>query len=843
MKHRRALILFVLGSLLVWLLLFHRFLFGLDCFGYRDTAHLYYPLFEWIQESWRNGTVPLWNRQDDFGAPLVGDGISSVFYPLKGIFFLDAVPYSARFGWYVSIHVLVAAWGSYFLARRLGCSQAGSALAAAAYSLGGAVLFQVNNVVYLVGAAWFPWSLGLGWSAIRTSRTSSAIGSATCIALMVLGGDPQAAYHAMLILAGAVFLGRPQAHSTASQTGWRRWASFGGIVALALALSAIQLLPTYAWSQRSIRASGETQRSIWESIAAWQAGDRFQPNEWLFNPSNNTHHEHIYQFSQPPWSAIEFVWPNVTGKEFPTFRRWTSAIPAADRVWTPSLYCGLVVFLLATVGMRWRRGPAMSRTVTWLTLLFGLGSLGWYGAGWLWRELSAGLGLPNNELQPSAFGVYWWFVTVLPGYAGFRYPAKLMVVATLGIGLLAGLQLSELEHDRRQRLQRLSGFVTALSLGGLGICFWPGLRRLLSGLGGDATFGPFDAAGAIADLRISFVHTLIGSSLVCLAMRWMNSHPGLTRRIGYGLVALTILDLSIANAWLVARVPHDVFAASNYDLPAFESDGQRKPWRMRGTGSDVPAPPRFAASSSPQRLEEVIASQRSTLFPKFHLPRKFDLIGSFHALEPLDLQWFNHAVGREHDGLLGIENRPNPSGEVLGLIGFVEQWRPPPFSRLSYIPANERANFETAVLSDLERLRTNEAPSDRYRGYLGRPDGSLEGMFASQVEIDVDVAGPVWLVLKEYWDAGWEATVTDGNGATSRCVPERFAGIFRAVYIPRAGQFRVRFDYRPKTFIAGAAISAIAWVGMAAVGLSGLCRVGLKHWRGGQRCRVPRREV
>lgn len=83
-------------SRLVWLgcflalpaWLFADVLFADGGFVYRDAAHFYYPLFEFTQQEWAAGRVPLWNPYDDAGQPLFANPTSSVLYPGKLLFLL-----------------------------------------------------------------------------------------------------------------------------------------------------------------------------------------------------------------------------------------------------------------------------------------------------------------------------------------------------------------------------------------------------------------------------------------------------------------------------------------------------------------------------------------------------------------------------------------------------------------------------------------------------------------------------------------------------------------------------------------------------------------------------------
>ena len=63
---------------------------------FRDSAHFYYPLFEWCCREWSAGRVPLWNPYENCGLPVLADATSSIFYPGKLIFTLP-LSYNACF--------------------------------------------------------------------------------------------------------------------------------------------------------------------------------------------------------------------------------------------------------------------------------------------------------------------------------------------------------------------------------------------------------------------------------------------------------------------------------------------------------------------------------------------------------------------------------------------------------------------------------------------------------------------------------------------------------------------------------------------------------------------------
>ena len=173
---------------------------GRSSFAFRDAAFYYHPMFEYARQEWGAGRIPLWNPYENLGVPLVAENTSSVFYPGKLLFVLP-LDYTLLYNWYVVAHVALAAWTSYRLARHFGASGQGAALAALSYAFCGNVVFQVCNVVFLVGAAWLPLALLAADRMLCERAAASAVGLGTVLALMVLGGDPQLAYTVVVVVA------------------------------------------------------------------------------------------------------------------------------------------------------------------------------------------------------------------------------------------------------------------------------------------------------------------------------------------------------------------------------------------------------------------------------------------------------------------------------------------------------------------------------------------------------------------------------------------------------------------------------------------------------------------
>jgi hypothetical protein len=619
-KDRRSRILLVILLAGPWFWLLGRPWVEPRVFAFRDAGNFYEPLFAWQANEWRAGRIPLWNPQIDCGIPALADATSSTFYPGKLIFALP-LPYRLQYHLYLSGHVLLAALVMAQVARAWGHSRAAATLAGAAYAYGGSVLFLHSNVVFLVGAAWLPAAL---WATDRISRCQptqscvSIIWLAVFISLIVLGGDPQTAYHillfAVLYLILAAFQrskrlrsrppepnqvddatcrfvkfhrlwnsireivwkspksrGRLRVHlcvPSLEGTVWQRFfpssIRLSAAVGLACLLSAVQILPSAAWTKASWRGVYDQPRTIYEfasvSLNAWQPlqtrlAEAARPSlAHLFTtPAAHTHASQIYEFSVGPWHWLEFFWPHVSGQLFPINTRWPTAFPGESRTWTPSLYLGLLPILLA-IRAAWRADVSVAAEMTscqgirlnwlrWVTFGSLLGSCGWYGLGWLVGELQwalTGEMISDAKLHAPVGGLYWFAVVLLPGYVYFRYPAKLLVVTACGLSLLAArgwdqvfMNQSNLDgqpaqdegrnRDRWQQDQecgrtppslRLASLSLAMiSLCGLLVHEWyaTGELRWLSQAPIDAAYGPLDRHALRSQLRESLLHTLLMS--------------------------------------------------------------------------------------------------------------------------------------------------------------------------------------------------------------------------------------------------------------------------------------------------------------------------------------------
>jgi len=699
-------------------------------FVFRDASHFYYPLFEFVQEQWQRGAVPLWNPQENLGQPLAADTTSSVFYPGKLLLLLP-LSYDWLYKLYIVLHLLAAVLAAYFLARKISASRPAASLAALAYALSGSVLVQYANVVFLVGAAWLPVAFCFAMRTIDERSPAAAVKLACVLALMTLGGDPQTAYHAGVLAVGYVLfrwlasrsVGDQQTEDAASQsirqTRWYRHPivllGFSAVVAFLLA--AVQVLPGAVWARRSDRALFEAPRSIYELPQYLARPDSIQPADLtpvdtllLGKTEPGRHSERSRQFSVGPWRVAEMIWPNVGGRTFPMNHRWPRLFPGDRELWSPTLYFGIVPLFCSLAVFSLRRGATLVRFLSWMALFALLAALGRFALGWLFREAAFLItGEPTDAAVGDGFGgPYWLLTTLLPGYAYFRYPAKWMVVFVLAVSMLAAFGIDRLRGSPRGSL--VPALVALVSLilylavfvgGG-----WINFSATVVHQAAEADFGPLDLVGARFDVLFA-----LGQTAVLAAAWWWVVRRGWIKlsAFAWAAVAVTAADLIAANSWLVQTAPGRLWETTSPMAQAIgqdaEQDPQAPPSRIYRAPVDGFRPPDWPLESSTERQRDIVRWERATLAPRYHLPYDIALAGSPGTMISGDqaaLLWLN---SREAFDALGVRYFIGPE-DWLG-----EGTQPIPLPRAhqdrslrhSAVAANQHALPRTWIV-DLETV-------------------------------------------------------------------------------------------------------------------------------------------
>lgn len=245
--------------LVLWLLYFHPLVLHPTQVLYSDFSDLlaeHLPARVYIAHEWQqSGELPLWNPYHFCGAPFVHDIQVGMFYPpYAATLFVPESHVGMALSWVVALHVLLAGAFTFVYARSNGLGEAGSFVAAVGF------MFSAKWMTHLllaghtitVGLAWLPLVvLGLE-RGIRTGRKWPAVWAGVAFALVLLGTHPQWAFYGGVFAAAWTF-----GSTERTRAGVRRWLLCGlAAAAVALLLTAVQLLPTLEASRYSARSVG-----------------------------------------------------------------------------------------------------------------------------------------------------------------------------------------------------------------------------------------------------------------------------------------------------------------------------------------------------------------------------------------------------------------------------------------------------------------------------------------------------------------------------------------------------------------------------------------------------------
>jgi hypothetical protein len=780
----------VIGLAALVALLFHRALFSGGVFFQRDVQLLWLTHVETFVRAIAGGAWPVWNPFLAFGQPLWADANAQLGYPPTWLNLV--LPPWRYYTLYVVAHALLGAIGLYALARRLGLGRQAALVAAALWTASGPVVSTAPMWNQLAGAAWLPWSVLAAETALDTGRSAHAVLWGASLAAPVLAGSPEGALLAA-ILGAAVALGR--VFGAGERRPRRRLAfSLGVTCAFALALSAVQWLPSLEAARRSARAGlGPEARTYW---------------------------------SVHPLGLLQIVFPLFVDTSGLRPDR-AAALSESREPYFASLYLGLAAAGLVLASAD---GPARRRR----------------------RLLAVAIVAAALVALGRHTPVYSMAVAVLPPLRGLRYPAKAMTLAGFAWALLAGMGFeawrSPRAEERRFRLYVLLP-VAALTLaaGATALLIYRDPDRW-----GRLIFAEPSAGLTFADLLAPtelrlFWAAAAGAAVLAVGV-FARAIPAPAR--GAVVAACAVADLLLAHHGLNPTAPPALYAHRPELLDVVRpADGARIyvydyffPGRsQRYLGRAAPYVVARAPEGWPVRAAQALG-MRLYLFPPTAGP--WGREGSYDLDVP--------ALGSPHVGALtallrNVEGTPahtrllrlgavshvvalhSRGFEDLELLTSVEGLFPEPM-RVYRVPDPRPRTYAVAgarVADGGDAVRTLLDPAfDPAQevvlpaGPSARVDPSFSGASrvqareADRVAVEAELSGPGYVVLVDAWDPAWRATV-DGQPVDLL----RANVAFRAVAVS-AGRHHIEMRYRPVTLPWGVVITGMA----VAVGIVALVR-------------------
>lgn len=692
--------------------------------------------------------------------PYEGLGRSFISTAVTGVFHFFSLlylllPAHEAYRLSVLLSCVAGAVGAYALARTLDCSRAGSMMAGIVLVCSGYAASLTENVVYLYSLCVLPWFCAALDRAV-TAHWKWAVAAAVIWASVFLNGDIQTGYYYGFVALSWWAMRAKGNYGRAAVTVL-------GAAVMAALLAGVQLAPSAGAFLVSDRLDAE---QFHRTAVAW-----------------STHPLRLLTMAASPTDLEE--------AEVEVARYFFGVTGTPTGFMALSLYVGLPVTGLVFLGGWYRRDL---RGLVWLGCVAVWLALGRYG------------------------GLYDVLYQMVPFWSAFRYPEKLMGVASLSIAVLAGAGLDECRRGR-------AGVVMWGALTLAGLVSW-GLFQM------DATSvwmaGLFGAPPALAEKMADSMGAAcllgalatLGAGVVFVSMQ----RSRLPERVLLGMLALVVtLDLSRVNQEAYRTGP----AAIVRESPLFArllggEEGREVMGRVR-----VFSRPQgmFFYPVQPLSFTGVLAFiTRQGLYMDLGAEFQIESINPYlpgygvRTAELADLIRGEglgvQALARFNAGYLIGDDRLFAKAPFSGMIlAGLPSYRlalvrnpvaPSPRAYLSRRPERTAAPVSLGALvrrrdflsGDTDLIEAPDLPLP------GISHGGLAWIVRyspEEVRIGVETPMPAVLVLLDAFEAGWRAALEDG-----RELPIwRANGLVRAVAVP-AGAHEVTFTYRTPLLTAGA---------------------------------------
>ncbi|HXO22744.1 MAG TPA: hypothetical protein VOA87_22715 [Thermoanaerobaculia bacterium] len=413
---------------------------GAETLFLRDVLNTHLEM-KWSQaEAMRQGFFPLIDPYRAGGQPLAGNPNAVPFYPDNLLYLLSSPFWALNAHFW--IHLLLAPFAFYWLARTWGLAREPAWAAAVCYTLSGFFLSHLSFYNLIAGATLAPAFIAA--TLTLPNRRWAAPLLAILWTLLLLGGDPLLALLALLLSLAALLTtgGRmgpaPPPSTTAKPRAFeapqrdelapsaRPTPRLFFLFFFALLAGTLLATPQLVEFARILPASFRGHWGYTAAVATVASWDPRQAAEWLLP----------FLFGRPDLIGPGGFWGS----------RFFTDVPP----YYLSLYPGLLTLALVAASGRPRSRAAY----------------------WAWGAVAAGIFFALGRFNPLAA---WLFA--LPGGGALRYPVKLWLPVAIGASLLCGLGFERLADEAGRRCLRRALAVLAVVLAALWIylTFLPGL--------------------------------------------------------------------------------------------------------------------------------------------------------------------------------------------------------------------------------------------------------------------------------------------------------------------------------------------------------------------------------
>jgi len=713
-----------------------------------DFAAFYMGMKQFLlEEVWQHHRIPLWNPFVFSGIPFWAHFESTIFYPLDILFWF--LPPERAYGLTMCLHLVLAAFFLFLLARSLGMGHAASFVSSMVYGFNGYIIptLSKGQMFRVQAYIWIPLILYFLHRASKAKRPYLHGAVAGLLwGFQILSGSPQDAFYTFFV--AFLFL--------AFQNGFREKTKAArlGVLFLLFFLfgagaAAIQVIPAFEFMGRSVRAA-------LDDYSLMTMG------------------------SYPPEGIITTLMPHFYGN-YLKWNFWVSNLPWSIPFY--NLYVGLLpVVLLLFIGfadMKRDRILLFSMILAFLVFFLALGS--------------------HTPIYKLLFH--------LPGFDRIRAPGKIIVVWVLAWSLLAGRTMDLLRQRKGSSLMRRTA--VAMIIGAclliLDVLFHWDRSLVLK------VFSPFILKEAIPEklplaalhIRTQFHYFALGIVLIVLVL--LLRVRGLLKQgaAAFLLCGLLVLDLGLANRGAM-QLGDDTYQWTKKTKRSLAATiGQdRSVFRVGSYRYDMGA-----------NIEMYMGFQTVGGYNPLFLNRYYEYINRYlSGKRPVSKGWivFFYEDSR-HGILMDLLNLKYVISYRKKTFATRKSCLPRAFivSGARTVKRDEVLEILTGDDFDprqwvLIEEKPPGAPEEEKGGFQ-KSSGTAKILSyrPDEILIQADAAAPGYLFLSEIFYPGWKASV-DGRPVTIM----RGNYLFRVIPIPE-GKHRIRVFYDPWSVKLGVGITLL----------------------------------
>lgn len=360
---------------------------------WEDIVEQFYPMRSFLVNSLRHFQLPYWSPYVFSGFPFINDVQTQTFYPLNWplVFCIrpDGRLIFLALELQVILHVLIAGYLMFLLAREWDLSRRASIFAGLSFMLSGFMIVNTIHVVVVFTIAWFPLVLLLFHRSLYTRRIYLALAAGLVFGLAALAGYPQTLMHMGYGLAlYALFYIILKWRDWHAETVWRAVLGLMLIALVGVGVAAVQYLPSTMYLKYTLRSA--------------------------------LTHDQLVDGSVPPVQLLRLLVPkffgSMSGKVVGTLSRTDTVVFWGGfydyYYWETVIYLGVIPLILAFLALFDRRRP-----IRWFAVTLAV----------------IALVLALGKFTP----VYNLALAILPGLGRFRIPGRMAGLFTFAMILLA----------------------------------------------------------------------------------------------------------------------------------------------------------------------------------------------------------------------------------------------------------------------------------------------------------------------------------------------------------------------------------------------------------------------